>query len=315
MDHLLPGAYLELTRDEWARLRANTPLALSQGDLEALRGVNEPVGLEEVADVYLPLSRLLNLRVAATQGLHEATSAFLGALAPRVPYVIGLAGSVAVGKSTISRILQRLLACWPNHPRVDLITTDGFLHPNAVLEARGLMARKGFPESYDVRALVCFLAELKAGEPEVHAPVYSHLVYDIVPGDEIVIRSPDIVIVEGLNVLQVPRVARPADAAGPFVSDFFDFTIYVDADERHVKQWYVERFLTLREAAFSDPDSYFHHFVGLSDDQAVTVASAIWDSINGVNLRENIAPTRSRAHLVLEKAADHTVAHVRLRTL
>jgi type I pantothenate kinase len=308
-----PEAYLDFTRDQWAALRASTPLTLDERELAELRSVNEQVPLREVSDVYLPLSRLLNLRVAATQGLHEATSAFLGSLTRRVPYIIGLAGSVAVGKSTASRILQALLGRWPHHPRVDLIATDGFLHPNGVLEARGLMARKGFPESYDVRTLVAFLAALKAGAREVRAPVYSHLVYDIVPGEEIVIRSPDIVIVEGLNVLQVPPRAT-ADGA-PFVSDFFDFTIYVDADEHDIKRWYVERFLALRETAFSDPQSYFHHFTALSDAQAREVASSIWDSINGINLRENIAPTRSRADLVLEKGPDHAVQRVRLRTL
>jgi type I pantothenate kinase len=310
-----PLPYLDLDRSQWAALRASTPLTLSESELAELRGMNEYVDLHEVAEVYLPLSRLLNLRVAATQGLQESTSAFLGVLAPRVPYVIGLAGSVAVGKSTTARILQALLGRWPDTPRVDLVTTDGFLHPNAVLEARGLMARKGFPESYDVRALVEFLAAIKSGAPEVHAPVYSHLVYDIVPDEEIIIRAPDIVIVEGLNVLQVPRGPRVPDDDGPFVSDFFDFAIYVDSDERAVKQWYVERFLALRQAAFSDPNSFFHHFTALSDEAAVEVASSIWDSINGINLRENILPTRSRADLILDKGADHAVRRVRLRTL
>ncbi len=312
----LPGGasspYLEFDRDQWRALRASTPLSLSESELEELRGVNEPVELGEVAEVYLPLSRLLNLRVAATQQLHDVTSTFLGALAPKVPFVIGLAGSVAVGKSTISRVLQTLLARWPNHPRVDLVPTDGFLYPNAELEARGLMARKGFPESYNVRRLIEFLAELKAGSSEVRAPVYSHVVYDVVEGDEVVVRRPDIVIVEGLNVLQVPP-SRVVTEPQLFVSDFFDFTIYVDAAEPDIKEWYVQRFLALRTGAFADPTSFFHHFAGLDDSQARAVAGSIWDSINGVNLRDNIEPTRSRADLVLEKGADHAVRSVRLR--
>jgi type I pantothenate kinase len=304
-------AYLEFSRDEWRALRSATPLTLDDTDLDELRGVGEHMPLDEVVDVYLPLSRLLNLSVAASRDLFAVTNRFLGRHADRVPFVIGIAGSVAVGKSTIARVLQALLARWPDHPRVDLIPTDGFLLSNAVLDARGLGARKGFPESYDLRALVRFLADLKAGEPRVAAPVYSHLVYDVVDGDEIVVCSPDIVIVEGLNVLQVP--SSRARAEERFVSDFFDFSIYVDAAEDDIRRWYVERFLTLRETAFADEQSFFHHFAALDEGQATAVADAIWREINAVNLRENIEPTRPRARLVLEKGPDHAVRRVRLK--
>lgn len=304
--------YLRFTAEQWGHLRAATPLSLTEDDLERLRGINVRLSLDEVAEVFLPLSRLLNLYVGAAQELYRASDTFLGKLPGKVPYVIGIAGSVAVGKSTTARLLQALLDRWPNHPQVDLITTDGFLHPNAVLIERGLMERKGFPESYDRRRLLQFLHDIKSGSPEVRAPVYSHLVYDIVPGEEIVVRQPDIVIVEGLNVLQT----GPADAEHSiFVSDYFDFSIYVDADVESIRRWYVERFFTLRSTAFKDPDSFFHRFASLSDDEAVAMATSIWSNINERNLYENILPTRERADLILCKATDHRIAEVALRRL
>jgi type I pantothenate kinase len=304
------AGYREFDRAAWSGLRAATPMSLEPDQLEAMRSVNDRLDPAEVTDVYLPLSRLLNLRVAATQALHRTTDDFLGRPAEPVPFVIGLGGSVAVGKSTTARVLQALLARWPDHPNVDLVTTDGFLRPNRVLEERGIMDRKGFPESYDVRRLIQFLQEVKRGEPEVHAPVYSHVVYDIVEGEEQVLRDPDIVIVEGLNVLQT---GAGGGADSRFVSDWFDLSIYVDAEEDDIERWYVERFFALRETAFSDETSFFRHFAALDDETLETTARSIWASINGPNLRENILPSRSRADVVLHKAADHSVERVRLR--
>jgi len=306
--------YADFTRAAWSSLRASTPLPLTEEDLATLRGLGEPMPMHEVEEVYLPLSRLLNLRFAATRELHAVAETFLGHLHARAPYVIGLAGSVAVGKSTIARMLQRLLGRWPDHPRVDLITTDGFLFPNATLEARGLMARKGFPESYDVRALIEFLAALKSGAPEVRAPRYSHLTYDILPDEEIILRSPDIVIVEGVNVLQTPSRRGRAEAT-VVVSDFFDFSIYVDAAEDDLERWYIDRLVLLRETSLHDPRSYFHFLTEYSEEATRGFARSVWEQVNLVNLRENILPTRGRAHLVLEKGADHAVDRVRLRKL
>lgn len=305
--------FVEFTRAEWARLRASTPLPLSEAQLKGLVSINETMSLDEVSDIYLPVSRLLNLYVGATQDLHRATARFLGSDSPTVPFVIGVAGSVAVGKSTASRVLQALLSRWPSHPTVDLITTDGFLLPLETLQSRGLLHRKGFPESYDQRRLIRFLADVKSGVPEVLAPVYSHLRYDLVPGEYQAVRQPDIVIVEGLNVLQTG--GRPGRQTPMFVSDFFDYSIYVDANEADIEQWYVERFLSLRETVFKNPSSYFHRYASLDRDEAVETARDIWRSINLVNLRDNVLPTRERAHLILEKGRDHAVRRVRLRKL
>lgn len=308
-------AYQTFTRAEWAALRANTPLTLTHDELASLRGVNDRVSLDELADVYLPLSRLLNLHVRAARNLNGVTDTFLGQPIVGRTYVIAVAGSVAVGKSTFARILQALMARWPDHPAVDLVTTDGFLYPLRQLEEKQLMRRKGFPESYDTRRMVQFLADIKAGQPEVTAPVYSHLAYDIVPNQRQTVRRPDVLIFEGLNVLQPGLSGVDGRPASVILSDFFDFSIYLDAEIANIEAWYLDRFLLLQRTAFQNPASYFHHYKDLPLDEAREVGRRIWSEINEVNLRENILPTRERAHVVLSKGADHSIAQVALRQL
>ena len=307
--------YRLFTREEWAQLRADTPLTLAAEEVARLQSLNDPISVEEVEAIYLPLSRLLSVYVAATQGLFKATQRFLLAEhETKVPYIIGLAGSVAVGKSTSARVLAALLARWPNTPKVDLITTDGFLLPNAELKRMGAMERKGFPESYDTAALLRFLTDIKAGKKRVAAPLYSHLVYDVVQGEERIIESPDILIVEGLNVLQPARLPRDGTAI-PFVSDFFDFSIYLDGHEDDLHRWYVNRFLRLRQTAFRDPLSYFRKYAEVTESEAIEIADTLWTTINLPNLRDNILPTRQRASLILAKGASHRIESVALRRL
>ena len=306
--------YRTFSRAEWATLRDDTPMTLTSEEVTRLRSLHDRLDFKEVEEVYLPLSRLLSLYVNATQRLFRAQERFLGTEDIKMPFIIGVAGSVAVGKSTTARVLQALLARWPNVPKVDLVTTDGFLYPNAILEREGLMEKKGFPESYDLQTLLRFLTDVKAGRSPARAPVYSHLTYDVTPNQWVEVDRPEILIVEGLNVLQTGRLPKDGKAI-PFVSDFFDFSVYLDADDDVLKAWYVDRFLTLRSTAFRDPKSYFHRYSQLTDEQAIETASSIWERINLVNLHENILPTRQRSDLILKKGESHLVEQVSLRRL
>tara|TARA_B100000029_G_scaffold516652_1_gene632307 strand:- start:49900 stop:50850 length:951 start_codon:yes stop_codon:yes gene_type:complete len=304
-----------LSREDWANLRAATPLTLSEEDLKELHSINEMVSLSEVAEIYLPMSRFINLHVGVAQHLYRVMDDFLGKPVAKVPYVIGIGGSVAVGKSTTARILQALLSRWPNHPRVDLITTDGFLYPNHILEEKKLMHRKGFPESYDLRGLVQLMADVKSGQPSVTVPVYQHLIYDILPDVKQKISMPDIIILEGLNILQTGYQAFHDASPRVFVSDFIDFSIFVEAEENDLEKWYVDRFMRLKDTAFQKPESYFHHYASLNKKDASKIAHQIWQDINLVNLRKNIVPTRERADLILEKDSNHLVKGVYQRKL
>ncbi|EKN5074373.1 type I pantothenate kinase [Yersinia enterocolitica] len=311
-DQSLATPYLQFDRTQWAALRDSVPLTLTEEEIVKLKGINEDLSLDEVAQIYLPLSRLLNFYISSNLRRQAVLEQFLGTDGQRIPYVIGIAGSVAVGKSTTARLLQALLSRWPEHRSVELITTDGFLYPNKVLNERGLMKKKGFPQSYDMHSLVKFVSEVKSGADHVTAPVYSHLIYDIVPDGNKIIKQPDILILEGLNVLQ-SGMDYPHDPHHVFVSDFVDFSIYVDAPEDLLQSWYINRFLKFRQGAFSNPNSYFHNYAKLPETEAVKIATQLWKEINGLNLKQNILPTRERASLIMTKSANHAVESVRLR--
>lgn len=304
--------YLQFNKNDWANLRANVPMTLQESDLLNVKGINDNLSLDEVAKVYLPLARLLNLYISSNIRRQTVIEEFIGKQTQKIPYVIGIAGSVAVGKSTTARLLQTLLSEWPEHRHVELLTTDGFLHPNEILQKRNIMHKKGFPESYDMKSLVQFVSDIKSGKKEVSAPLYSHLIYDIVPNQRKVIHSPDILIIEGLNVLQ-SGMDYPHELHRVFVSDFVDFSIYVDAEEEFLKKWYIERFLKFRLGAFSDPNSYFHDYAKLPEAEAITIASAVWDNVNAINLNENILPTRERASLILKKGNNHEIEEIKIR--
>ncbi|WP_312243120.1 type I pantothenate kinase [Pantoea sp.] len=308
----LTTPYLQFNRTQWAALRNSVPMTLTEEEITQLKGINEDLSLEEVAEIYLPLSRLLNFYISSNLRRQAVLEQFLGTNGQKIPYIISVAGSVAVGKSTTARVLQALLSRWPEHRKVELITTDGFLHPNAVLKERGLMKKKGFPQSYDMHRLVKFVSDLKSGAKQVTAPVYSHLIYDVIPDGDKVVQQPDILILEGLNVLQ-SGMDYPHDPHRVFVSDFVDFSIYVDAPEELLQSWYINRFLKFRQGAFSDPDSYFHNYAKLSEQEAVQIATGLWKEINWLNLQKNILPTRERASLIMTKSANHEVERVRLR--
>ena len=304
--------YLQFNRHQWAALRDSVPMTLTEDEITRLKGINEDLSLEEVAEIYLPLSRLLNFYISSNLRRQAVLEQFLGTNGQRIPYSSRIAGRVAVGTSTTARVLQALLSRWPEHRHVELITTDGFLHPNSVLKERGLMKKKGFPQSYDMHRLVKFVSDLKSGVPQATAPVYSHLIYDVIPDGDKTVAQPDILILEGLNVLQ-SGMDYPHDPHHVFVSDFVDFSIYVDAPEELLKSWYINRFLKFREGAFTDPDSYFHNYAKLSKEEAVDIATSLWNEINLMNLKENILPTRERASLIMTKSANHSVNQVRLR--
>jgi type I pantothenate kinase len=306
--------YITFTRESWKKLRNSTPLTLKASDLEEIKGLNEKISLDEVADIYLPLSRLLHLYYRASRELYAARREFLGIMHEKITFIIGIAGSVAVGKSTTARLLKTLISAWPEKPSVDLIPTDGYIFPNKILQERNIMNRKGFPESFNVKELISFLYDLKSGIPDLKVPIYSHLIYDIVPGEFITVNTPDILILEGLNVLQ-SRGMKQGSEPELFVSDFFDFSIYLDANESDIKEWFIERFKVLMKTAFQRRESYFHSYSDLDQDKAVETAGRIWDEINAVNLRENIAPTKYHAHLILEKQKDHSIGKVQMRRI